>query len=158
MAEPAVFGTELRDGRLTVRVPEFAGFTRIVARVARDAGVRLFEVAPTDDSLESVFEYLVSRPVTIFGDDRHRSRCAALLGRRRTLLMLLLAGDADPARPPRPRQRRRSGLHILGQTLDGLVIRTVLPLVALVFGTAALGSELEDGTGVHFLTKPIAAG
>ena len=33
--------------------------------------------------------------------------------------------------------------------------RTVLPLVAIVFGTAALGSELEDGTGVHFLTKPI---
>ena len=30
-------------------------------RVARDAGVSLFEVAPTDDSLESVFEYLVTR-------------------------------------------------------------------------------------------------
>ena len=61
LAEPAVFGAELRDERLTVQVSEFAGFTRIVARVARDAGVRLFEVAPTDDSLESVFEYLVSR-------------------------------------------------------------------------------------------------
>jgi ABC-2 type transport system permease protein len=31
----------------------------------------------------------------------------------------------------------------------------VLPLVALVFGTAALGSELDDGTAVHILTKPI---
>jgi ABC-2 type transport system ATP-binding protein len=61
MAEPAVFGAELRDDRLTVRVSEFSGFTRSVARVARDAGVRLLEVAPTDDSLESVFEYLVSR-------------------------------------------------------------------------------------------------
>jgi ABC-2 type transport system ATP-binding protein len=61
MAEPAVFGTELRDERLAVQVSEFSGFTRIVARVARDAGVRLFEVAPTDDSLESVFEYLVTR-------------------------------------------------------------------------------------------------
>ncbi len=61
MAEPAVFGTELHDGRLTVRVAEFAGFTRAVARVARDSGVSLFEVAPTDDSLESVFAYLVSR-------------------------------------------------------------------------------------------------
>ena len=37
------------------------GLAAIVARVARDADVRLFEVAPTDDSLESVFEYLVSR-------------------------------------------------------------------------------------------------
>ena len=61
MSEPAVFGTELRDGRLTVRVAEFGGFTRAVARVARDAAVTLFEVAPTDDSLESVFAYLVSR-------------------------------------------------------------------------------------------------
>jgi len=61
MVEPAVFGAELRDDRLTIRVTEFSGFTRIVARVARDAGVSLFEVAPTDDSLESVFEYLVTR-------------------------------------------------------------------------------------------------
>jgi len=61
MTEPAVFGTELGDDRLTVRASEFSGFTRIVARVARDAGVRLLEVAPTDDSLESVFAYLVSR-------------------------------------------------------------------------------------------------
>jgi ABC-2 type transport system ATP-binding protein len=61
MAEPSVFGTELRDDRLSIQVSEFSGFTRIVARVARDAGVRLFEVAPTDDSLESVFDYLVRR-------------------------------------------------------------------------------------------------
>ena len=61
MAEPAVFGTELRDGRLSVRVAEFGGFTRAIARVARSADVSLFEVAPTDDSLESVFDYLVSR-------------------------------------------------------------------------------------------------
>jgi ABC-2 type transport system ATP-binding protein len=61
LAEPAVFGAELHDGQLTVRVAEFSGFTRIVARVARDAGVSLFEVAPTDDSLESVFAYLTSR-------------------------------------------------------------------------------------------------
>ena len=61
MGEPAVFGTELRENRLTVRVAEFAGFTRAVARVARDASVTLYEVAPTDDSLESVFAYLVSR-------------------------------------------------------------------------------------------------
>ncbi len=61
MAEPAVFGTELRDGHLTVRVAEFGGFTRAIARVARASGVSLFEVAPTDDSLESVFAYLVSR-------------------------------------------------------------------------------------------------
>jgi ABC-2 type transport system ATP-binding protein len=62
LAQPAVFGAELHDGLLTVKVKEFSGFTQIVAHVARDAGVSLFEVAPTDDSLESVFAYLVSRP------------------------------------------------------------------------------------------------
>jgi len=39
--------------------------------------------------------------------------------------------------------------------LDGLIITSVLPIVALIFGTAALGSELDDGTAVHILTKPI---
>ena len=61
LGEPAVFGADLRDSLLLVRVAEFSAFTRAVARVARDAGVSLFEVAPTDDSLESVFAYLVSR-------------------------------------------------------------------------------------------------
>ncbi len=38
---------------------------------------------------------------------------------------------------------------------DQLIVRTVLPLIALVFGTAAMGSELDDGTIVFLLTKPI---
>jgi ABC-2 type transport system permease protein len=77
----------------------------------------------------------------------------ALLGRRRTLLMLLLA--AIPILVGFIVRANASGLREVGPTLDGLVVRVVLPLVALVFGTAALGSELEDGTGVHLLTKPI---
>ena len=35
------------------------------------------------------------------------------------------------------------------------MLRIVLPLTALVFGTAALGSELEDGTALYVLAKPI---
>jgi ABC-2 type transport system permease protein len=77
----------------------------------------------------------------------------ALLGRRRTILMLLLA--AIPVLMGLLVRANGSGISNVGTTLDGLVIRIVLPLVALVFGTAALGSELEDGTGVHLLTKPI---
>jgi ABC-2 type transport system permease protein len=38
---------------------------------------------------------------------------------------------------------------------DQLMVRTVLPLIALVFGTAAIGSELDDGTVVYLLTKPM---
>jgi ABC-2 type transport system permease protein len=36
-----------------------------------------------------------------------------------------------------------------------LIIGALLPLTALVFGTAVLGSEFEDGTAVYLLTKPI---
>ena len=39
--------------------------------------------------------------------------------------------------------------------LDGLVVTTLLPLTALVFGTAALGAEIEDGTAVYLLAKPV---
>jgi ABC-2 type transport system ATP-binding protein len=58
---PAVFGAELRDGSLWVQTSDFASFTHDLPRVARQAGIRLLEVAPTDDSLESVFGYLVRR-------------------------------------------------------------------------------------------------
>lgn len=78
----------------------------------------------------------------------------SLLGRRRTILMLLLAGAPvllgvliQLGNGPRP--------QALGPALEGVMITSVLPLVALVFGTAALGSELDDGTAVHILTKPI---
>jgi ABC-2 type transport system permease protein len=37
-----------------------------------------------------------------------------------------------------------------------LIVTTVLPLTALFQGTSVLGDELEDGTIVHLLTKPIA--
>ena len=44
---------------LTVRTSDFAAFAHVAPRVAREAGVTLFELAPTDESLESVFSYLV---------------------------------------------------------------------------------------------------
>jgi ABC-2 type transport system permease protein len=75
-----------------------------------------------------------------------------LLDRRRTWLMVGLAaipivltalvagfGEAD----------------IEASDFDTLIIRTVLPLIALVFGTAAIGSELDEGTIVYLLTKPV---
>jgi ABC-2 type transport system permease protein len=77
----------------------------------------------------------------------------SLLGRRRTLLMLLLAGM--PILLGLLVRANNADVEELGATLDGFVVRIVLPLIALVFGTAALGSELDDGTAVHMLTKPI---
>jgi ABC-2 type transport system ATP-binding protein len=61
VGNPSVFGVELGDGILTVRASEFAAFTMLLPRVARDAGITLFELRPTDESLESVFAYLVRR-------------------------------------------------------------------------------------------------
>jgi ABC-2 type transport system permease protein len=75
-----------------------------------------------------------------------------LLGRRRMLLMLLLA-----ALPVLVGLliRAGGGRADAPEILDTLVIRTVLPLVALIVGTAAIGGEVEDGTLVYLLTKPI---
>ena len=42
-----------------------------------------------------------------------------------------------------------------GPLLGVLVVGVVLPLVSLIFGTAALGSEIEDGTAVYILAKPV---
>jgi len=39
--------------------------------------------------------------------------------------------------------------------LDGLIITIALPLACLILGTSALGSEVEDGTAIYILTKPI---
>ena len=61
MADPSVFGVELADGRLAIRTADYEAFTRALPRVAQASAVSLLEVRPTDDSLESVFSYLVRR-------------------------------------------------------------------------------------------------
>jgi ABC-2 type transport system permease protein len=42
------------------------------------------------------------------------------------------------------------------QLYDSFLIRIVLPIIALIFGTGAFGAEREDGTAVYLLTKPVA--
>jgi ABC-2 type transport system permease protein len=81
-----------------------------------------------------------------------------LVGRGRTLLMGLLAvlpillavvfrfgsSDTDPQD------------WVARVLLQGLIVTTLLPLASLVYGTAALGAEIEDGTAIYLLAKPIA--
>ena len=78
-----------------------------------------------------------------------------LFGRRRFLLLLplplLLVGlaalaDALGAEP--------DGLGRAGAS-SGSASAVVLPVIALIVGTGVLGSEIDDGTVVHILTKPI---
>ncbi len=61
IADPAVFGAELREDGLSVSTSDYAAFTHALPRLAAAGGITLHEVAPTNDSLESVFSYLVRR-------------------------------------------------------------------------------------------------
>lgn len=81
-----------------------------------------------------------------------------LLGNRRAVaigLVMLLpvliailfrASQEDSLTPP---------AEFAGDLVGALVLAILLPLVALVMGTAAIGNEIEDGTVVFLLSKPI---
>ncbi|WP_110182480.1 ABC transporter ATP-binding protein [Nocardioides solisilvae] len=60
VAEESVVGVALRArGGLDVSVADFGTFAVRLPRLAREHEVRIRELVPTDDSLESVFAYLV---------------------------------------------------------------------------------------------------
>jgi ABC-2 type transport system ATP-binding protein len=66
LADASVVGVELSGngnggGGIVVRTSERSTLTHHLPRAARDAGIRLLEIRPTDESLESVFSYLVER-------------------------------------------------------------------------------------------------
>ncbi|HEY6277709.1 MAG TPA: ABC transporter ATP-binding protein [Streptosporangiaceae bacterium] len=59
LGRPAVTGVELTGRGLQVRAGDYGTFTREVVPLARREGIRLTELLPADESLESVFAYLV---------------------------------------------------------------------------------------------------
>ncbi|HYI66912.1 MAG TPA: ABC transporter ATP-binding protein [Candidatus Limnocylindrales bacterium] len=61
LANPEVEAVELREGVLSVRTRDYGALTRAVAPAAQQASVSLLELRPADESLESVFSYLVRR-------------------------------------------------------------------------------------------------
>jgi ABC-2 type transport system permease protein len=78
-----------------------------------------------------------------------------LLGRRRTILLLLLS--AVPALLALTfRAANAEGVQdFAGGVLNGLGVTFLLPIVAVLFGTASFGAEIEDGTVVYLLAKPV---
>ncbi|MEU3559592.1 ABC transporter ATP-binding protein [Kitasatospora sp. NPDC006786] len=62
IADGSTTGIEVdeRERALRIEAVHFQGFTTLLPRVAREAGIRLYTVSPADESLESVFSYLVS--------------------------------------------------------------------------------------------------
>ncbi|GLX95688.1 ABC transporter ATP-binding protein [Herbidospora sp. NBRC 101105] len=61
IADSASGGVSLTPQGLEVRTVDFRRFTHQLPRLARDLGVRLWQVSPTDEDLESVFSYLSGR-------------------------------------------------------------------------------------------------
>lgn len=62
IADPSTAGIEVdtQEGMLRVQAVDFGRFTALLPRVARDHSIRLLAVSPSDESLESVFSYLVA--------------------------------------------------------------------------------------------------
>jgi ABC-2 type transport system ATP-binding protein len=56
----SVNAVELTPQGLQVRASDYGTFTREVAGLSRDHGIRLTQVLPADESLESVFTYLLA--------------------------------------------------------------------------------------------------
>jgi ABC-2 type transport system ATP-binding protein len=61
LATHEVDAVDLHDGILTVSTRDYGALTRNVGPAAQRAGVSLLELRPADESLESVFSYLVRR-------------------------------------------------------------------------------------------------
>ncbi|MFC3501258.1 ABC transporter ATP-binding protein [Micromonospora krabiensis] len=59
MAEASVTGVELARTGLTVQAGDYGAFTRALPRIALAQGIRVRQLVPEDESLESVFSYLV---------------------------------------------------------------------------------------------------
>lgn len=62
IADPSTAGIEvdLGENALRIQAVDFGRFTTLLPKVARDQGIRLLTVSPSDESLESVFSYLVA--------------------------------------------------------------------------------------------------
>jgi ABC-2 type transport system permease protein len=81
----------------------------------------------------------------------------ALLNRRRTLLLallgVLLVAVAVLFRIGEPSADTQ--LEVTRSLLSQFGIGVLVPLVAVIVGTSALGAELEDGTIVYLLARPV---
>jgi len=61
VAESYVAAVSIDDAGLEVRTTDFNAFTASIAGLIQRSGVTLQELRPSDESLESVFAYLVKK-------------------------------------------------------------------------------------------------
>ncbi len=78
----------------------------------------------------------------------------AMLGRARSLVLVLLPLTLV-ALAVALRLAPVSDAAVTAPLLATYALEVVVPLVALIVGTGVLGAEIDDGTVIHLLTKPI---
>ncbi|MFD0884656.1 ABC transporter ATP-binding protein [Streptosporangium algeriense] len=61
IADGSSSSVSLTQTGLEVQAIDFRRFTWLLPRVARDADVRIWQISPADEDLESVFSYLINR-------------------------------------------------------------------------------------------------
>jgi ABC-2 type transport system permease protein len=92
--------------------------------------------------------------VTVFNPTIAGITVRGLLGRKRSLLLiplplvLLFLTAVARTSGVAPKDWADAVLVVLG-------VGVVMPLTALIIGTSVFGSEIDDGTIVHVLTKPL---
>ncbi|MFD3531022.1 ABC transporter permease [Streptomyces sp. NPDC058664] len=78
----------------------------------------------------------------------------ALLGRRRALILFLLPGMLLLISAA---VRAFSGVddQVAADVLGGFALATMVPLIGVIAGTGAIGPEIDDGSIVYLLSKPV---
>jgi ABC-2 type transport system permease protein len=79
-----------------------------------------------------------------------------LLSRRRTVLLLLLGAILLVVALVKRLSATGPEANFTGHLLSDMGIAVLMPLVALIFGTGTIGAELDEGTAIYILAKPIS--
>jgi ABC-2 type transport system permease protein len=106
------------------------------AMAARADSVMTDSIARDSVRLDSIHAVLARTDTTIARRERERAERRRAIRRR----------EAEP--PATPAQ-------FTADMETNLVITVLLPLVALVFGSAVFGAEIDDGTAIYVFAKPI---
>ena len=143
-----------RPSACTCRPPTSRAFVRAAAAARR---------RPASGSTRSrppTSRWRASSP-TWWRDERRRPSPASpprsLLGRRRALLLLALPAACCSCSGRRcVRGARRAGRRASpSASLGGFALGTLVPLLGLIAGTGAIGPEIDDGSIVYLLAKPL---
>ena len=78
----------------------------------------------------------------------------ALLGRRRALILFLLPGMLLLISAA-VRGFNGADDQVAADILGGFALATMVPLIGVIAGTGAIGPEIDDGSIVYLLSKPI---